>query len=371
MCGRSVRASCAALLTIRITMARSYDDFDGFARPQNPYEKAFVNSLLQTRYGRRIGLLLRMGIHTNEEVNFEAAAAATAATVPIDEQLRMIELDIQNAKNSMDPFFQEDYQEAIHSEKDFAIKAVVYGLMILQLCKLCSVTGAAFIRTIGFVYIFSWAVVEFVSVYSTIPLQSSYLEELDAKYLWSRNIPEHVSIWVSETTFPESGRLAMNTSLALLRLTLVSAVFIHGNFTFYLLLNGFVKMCSNRQWLDFWDWVNTDFGLYPLCLAVTGCLLLMFTLPVLIVFPIWLPWLQKQTMRLWNRIVPEDFKNVKWEQQERSVAIALKLLIPSWLAFWHFASIIFALLGFDYWMFWDVRYRCWKTTTPWYYEWLG
>jgi hypothetical protein len=30
-----------------------------------------------------------------------------------------------------------------------------------------------------------------------------------------------------------------------------------------------------------------------------------------------------------------------------------------------------AIAGVNYWVLWDVRYKCWETTKPQLYDWLG
>jgi hypothetical protein len=161
-------------------------------------------------------------------------------------------------------------------------------------------------------------------------------------------------------------------SLFLFWLIVCIALFLHANFTFYLTLNGFGWFINSPQWHGYFNKVESNYGLFPVYLAFTGCFLLQFAVPVFIVVPIWVSWLQKQAMDLWNLFAPGDFKfSPDWRQQGKSVYTAFLLLIPNWLALCHFMSIIFAILGFDYWMFWDVSYHCWETTKPWYYKWLG
>jgi hypothetical protein len=160
----------------------------------------------------------------------------------------------------------------------------------------------------------------------------------------------------------------MNISLFMFWSIVCIALVLHTHFVWNLVLNGLLQLSS----APLWDRVRSNYGPFPLFLACTCGELLYFVICWLIVVPIWVSWRQKQTMELWNLLVPENFKIAPdWRQQGNSVYMAFLLLMPNWLALCHFMSIIFALLSFNYWIFWGVSYHCWEITKPWYYEWLG
>jgi hypothetical protein len=185
-------------------MSRRYGDYSGFSKPQKPYINGVVDRLLEwarnsvnrNRYVTK-AVEIAMGTELDQQENTSIGAVALSRpTTPTNEW--SIRLSNQESLASL---FQEDVQEAIGSEKDISIRVVIYGLMLLQLIKISVVTGAPFIRTIGYVYLVAWASVEFLSVYSTFPVSLSEYDMVEAQYLWRRNVLGHASIWISEITF--------------------------------------------------------------------------------------------------------------------------------------------------------------------------
>lgn len=371
---RSLRATCAALLATRITMSRSYVDFNGFPRHRKPFSQR-IKELSETRtydghnvFGDWLFYFVMKAMGLQDDHATEDGSSAQADHHGAD-------FGFLRAEDSIESFFREDLSEATHAEKDIMLRAVIWALIFLQVFKLVIVTGGYFIRIVGFLYALSVLSVELISVYVTFPSPPSEFEEHQAKHIWSRCVVSHASMWVSGSVLWRSGGNTVNASLILFSVTMGSAAFIHAFFTNFISIMGTFALIAPASSLN--DKASS-YGKYPEALAIALFTMLVF-LPLcwvlcsLMLVPNWVLWISKHTIKVWNRVVPDGLRVTQcWNHEEKSRETAHLLSIPNWLATWHFASIIFALLGFDYLPFWDVRFRCWETKKPaYYYDWLG
>src|SRR5436190_1090549 len=97
-----------------------------------------------------------------------------------------------------------------------------------------------------------------------------------------------------------------------------------------------------------------------------------FLVPFLIIVPIWIFCLRDGAIDAWNRShLAGILGRLPSPNPSRSLKVSFFLFVPNWFALWHFTSILAAVAGVNYWVAWDVRYKCWETTKPQSYDWLG
>jgi hypothetical protein len=277
-------------------------------------------------------------------------------------------------EGNIDKLFDDDLSKVLHYEKDFPMRFFVWGLMVLQLVKLCIVTGAPFIFITGLIYIISWSTVEmmFVNVASSAKL--TQYEKQQARSLWSKLTISQLSIWISETSWSEWKKVQKAT-FGLFWLIMSSAVLIQVGFSFGLWLK-FIFTITERNEISHLDPTDLTFNTIFRQSITMGVISDIYTIiaalcSTLIILPFWVLWLQNRAVRLWNKFGLTYAVGRLPVDRPRSLEASLLLLIPDWFALWHFASILAALVGFDYWILWEVRYQCWTTMKPVCYDWLG
>ncbi|KAK5048285.1 hypothetical protein LTR84_005955 [Exophiala bonariae] len=370
MVGRSMRATCTALLAARVTMSRPLGDFEGFPRPQRSYCEAMILDL-QIRLWRYEPRVMRFVIGDSIDI-----AELTANNVQPERSQREYQDRVWNnrlaAQESLERYLPHDLDSAIYTEKDFWIRAVVDVLMLLQVVKLSVVAGAGFLRFIGYLYTFCFSTVEFLDIVSGFPAPPHDYQTLEARSLWSHLVFGYATIWISETTpwglwgktmdlnfyvFWSTAYIAMlmhamgiGYSIFFKSITLVSALTSPSHHGIGIVINGFV------------------YG--------TDIVLMWITIPTAIVLsmlPICVLWLRRIVTRAWERVSSQYSSGTTISRDEEGTlfGIELALLVPGSIAFWQFLSIVLAIAGVNYLSIVDITYRCWETTKPGYYDRLG
>jgi hypothetical protein len=278
-------------------------------------------------------------------------------------------------QESIKLFFQDDLHEVLHYERDFATKFIVWVMMLLQFFKLSVVGGAPFIRLTRFLYFFGWLTIEIILVYATIPSEPTSYEKQEAQSLWSKFIISHVSIWVSETWRTDESKLqeaAMNFFWVIMSFACLSHAFFA-----WALSEHLKSLIYYGEYFHDLIWSRVEsLGpfVYSIIAASIGIstMTMAFLVTFLIIFPIWIFCLRDGAIGAWNRSdLAGVLRRLPSPNPSRSLKVSLFLFVPNWLALWHFASILAAVAGVNYWVFWDVRYKCWETTKPQSYDWLG
>ena len=161
--------------------------------------------------------------------------------------------NLQRLQRGIEKYYEEDIREIQHYKMDFPIRLLVYGLILLQYIKLCTVTRAPFIQFVGFLYPFSWFSVEAMFFAISQPAELSDIEMECAHRLWSRSTISQALVWISEELSVFESKTEIGLHAVLYQLWLLLSGFMGA---FLLLSLGGSSFC--RLWS-----VHSPYSTYP------------------------------------------------------------------------------------------------------------